>query len=150
MLSAKELTDNQISVDVASLLSLQKQAKHWQQLPTSKMLAPMAGQYLSRHKGQGLDFNEVRPYCAGDDVRHIDWKITAKQDKPYTKLYHEERERPIMIICDQSDSLFFGSQQQFKSVLAANLAMSIAWVSCYMVIKSAYLRLIINNNSPCL
>ncbi|BCE02513.1 DUF58 domain-containing protein [Marinicellulosiphila megalodicopiae] len=116
-------------VDVDNLFSLKEKAYHWLRIPHPKKLHMQSGQYISKHKGAGLDFNESRPYNEGDDIRHIDWRITARSGKAYTKVYHEERERPISILCDQSSSMFFGSQKQFKSVLAARLSMMITWLS---------------------
>lgn len=76
-----------------------------------------------------MEFAEVRPYQPGDDVRTIDWRVTARMQKPYTKLFQEERERPVFILVDQRSGMFFGSQQQFKSVFAAKLATCIAWAA---------------------
>lgn len=76
-----------------------------------------------------MEFDEVRRYQAGDDIRTIDWKVTARADGTYTKLFREERERPCHLIVDQRDSLFFGSTGQFKSVLAAELAVALGWAA---------------------
>jgi len=120
---------HQYKIDVQDLYALKEQAHHWLKIPHPKKLHMQNGQYISKHKGAGMDFNESRPYNEGDDIRHIDWRITARSGKPYTKVYHEERERPISILCDQSSTMFFGSQKQFKSVLSAKLSMMIAWIS---------------------
>jgi len=74
-----------------------------------------------------MDFEEVRQYAPGDDVRTIDWKVTARTRDPHTKVYNEERERPVLIIVDQSSSMFFGSQVSMKSVTAAEVAALGAW-----------------------
>lgn len=71
----------------------------------------------------------MRVYQAGDDVRTIDWRVTARTQEPHTKLFHEERERPIYIVVEQSPRLFFGSGRQFKSVLAAQAAALIGWAA---------------------
>ncbi len=89
----------------------------------------MAGQYLSRSRGRGLEFAEVRHYQAGDDVRSIDWRITARSGKPHTRLYVEERERPVLIFCDLRYTMQFGTKLRFKSVQAANLASLLAWAN---------------------
>lgn len=86
-----------------------------------------AGTKAATHLGRGMDFAEVRPYQAGDDVRHINWRLTARAGKPYSKIYQEERERPIYIVVDQSASMQFGTRTLFKSVLAAKLAAVYAW-----------------------
>ena len=86
-----------------------------------------SGSLVSRMRGRGIDFDEVRLYQAGDDVRNIDWKVTARKEKPHTKIFREERERPTMLVVDQRRSMFFGSQVRLKSVAAAEIAARIAW-----------------------
>ena len=85
-----------------------------------------AGLKLSKIKGRGADFAEVRPYQPGDDVRAIDWRGTARRDKPHTKVFHEQREQPALVLVDQRQSMFFGSTLRLKSVAAAELAARIA------------------------
>ncbi|HEY7774101.1 MAG TPA: DUF58 domain-containing protein [Marinagarivorans sp.] len=92
--------------------------------------ALMAGNVRTRYKGRGMSFAEVRPYQAGDDIRTIDWRVTARAQKTYTKLFEEERERPIFLMVDMRSSMFFGSQHQFKCVYAARMAVAIAWAAC--------------------
>lgn len=116
-----------VYVDLAQLLALRHLANLVDITSSIKKQAELAGIHMSRARGRGMDFDEVRIYQPGDDVRTIDWRVTARTQKPHTKLYKEERERPVMILADQSASLFFGSQQSFKSVLAARLATLIAW-----------------------
>lgn len=94
-----------------------------------KALTAIAGTHQSSFRGRGIDFDEVRVYEPGDDVRNIDWRVTARTGRPHTKLFREERERPIYIVVDQSQSMFFGSQQAFKSVTAAKAAAYLAWGS---------------------
>ena len=88
---------------------------------------PHGGSRLSRHRGRGVDFAEVRLYQPGDDVRSIDWRVTARKAKPHTKVYREERERPTLIVVDQSRAMFFGSRVRMKSVAAAECAALLAW-----------------------
>ena len=88
---------------------------------------PQFGSHHSRFKGRGMEFAEVRPYQPGDDVRSIDWRVTARKQAPHTKLFQEERERPVVIVCDQSPEMFFGSKRCLKSVLAAEAAALLAW-----------------------
>lgn len=88
---------------------------------------PQGGSRLSRHRGRGVDFAEVRLYQPGDDVRSIDWRVTARKAKPHTKVYREERERPTLIVVDQCRSMFFGSRVRLKSVAAAECAALLAW-----------------------
>ncbi|MDX1695353.1 MAG: DUF58 domain-containing protein [Ketobacteraceae bacterium] len=94
-----------------------------------KALTAIAGSHHSSFRGRGIDFDEVRIYEPGDDVRNIDWRVTARTGKPHTKLFREERERPIYIVVDQGQSMFFGSQEAFKSVVAAKAAGYLAWGS---------------------
>ena len=86
-----------------------------------------AGTKLSNFKGRGVDLAEVRAYQPGDDVRSIDWRVTARTNKTHTKIFREERERPTLIVIDQTQSMFFGSNTRLKSVCAAEIAARIAW-----------------------
>lgn len=95
--------------------------------PTRTIQSKLAGNYLAKSKGRGMEFDEVRHYQPGDDIRTIDWRVTARTGKTHTKLFREEMERPIFVLCDFSSSMFFGSKLLFKSVQAAHLAALIAW-----------------------
>ncbi|MDH3355568.1 MAG: DUF58 domain-containing protein, partial [Chromatiales bacterium] len=83
--------------------------------------------YQSHRRGRGMEFDEVRPYSAGDDVRSIDWRVTARSGKVHTKLYREERERAVILAVDLKQSMHFATRGVFKSVLAAKLAALMAW-----------------------
>lgn len=85
------------------------------------------GNYLSSFKGRGMEFDETRPYTPGDDVRNLDWRVTARTGKTHTKLFREERERPVFISLDARASMFFATRGMFKSVMAARLAALVAW-----------------------
>ena len=85
-----------------------------------------AGEYRSVFKGQGMEFSEVREYQPGDEVRSIDWNVTARMRKPYVKRYIEERELTVMLAVDLSGSERFGTQRRFKSELASELAAVLA------------------------
>ncbi|MFT3931455.1 MAG: DUF58 domain-containing protein [Spongiibacteraceae bacterium] len=87
----------------------------------------LLGNIRSAVRGRGLEFEEVRAYQAGDDVRNIDWRVTARSGKPFTKLFREEREKPLLIVVDQRQPMFFGSRHCFKSKLAAYLGAWLAW-----------------------
>jgi len=89
----------------------------------------MSGSHISKQKGRGVDFEEFRAYQPGDDIRQIDWRVTARTGRPFTKVFREERERPVIIGCDQSHNMFFGSQVAFKSVVAAEAAAIICWTT---------------------
>jgi len=86
-----------------------------------------AGSHLSAQRGRGLEFQEVRPYVSGDDRRTIDWRVTARRGKPHTKLFREERERPVWLLADLNPSLFFGTRRQLKSTVVVRAAALLAW-----------------------
>ena len=88
-----------------------------------------AGQYHSAFKGRGMSFSEVREYQYGDDVRDIDWNVTARFNKPYIKVFEEERELTVMLIVDLSDSLDFGTQVQTKREMLTEIAATIAFAA---------------------
>jgi uncharacterized protein (DUF58 family) len=91
-------------------------------LPQHPVYAILAGRHASKLRGRGLDFEEVRHYVAGDDIRNIDWRVTARTGETHSKVFNEEKERPTFIVLDQSTSMFFGSQRFVKSVAAAHAA----------------------------
>ena len=86
-----------------------------------------AGQYHTAFKGRGMAFSEVREYQYGDDVRDIDWNVTARFNKPYVKVFEEERELTVMLLIDVSGSLDFGTQKQLKSDMVTEIAATIAF-----------------------
>lgn len=88
-----------------------------------------SGERQSLLRGRGMDFADVRNYQVGDEIRHMEWRSTARTGKPHIKLYQEERERPIVLLVDFNTSMYFGTRVAFKSVLAARLAALIAWIS---------------------
>lgn len=94
----------------------------------SRAVSQLAGSSRSVFRGRGLDFDEVRVYQPGDDIRAIDWRVTARSGQAHTKLFREERERPTLIAVDQRRGMFFGSQR-CKSVLACQLAATLAWTA---------------------
>ena len=89
----------------------------------------MSGSHVSKAKGRGVDFEEHRAYQAGDDIRSIDWRVTARTGRPFTKIFREEREKPVIIGVDQSHHMYFGSQVSFKSVVAAEVAAILCWMT---------------------
>lgn len=86
-----------------------------------------AGQYHSAFKGKGMSFSEVREYQYGDDVRDIDWNVTARYNKPYVKVFEEERELTVMLLIDVSNSLDFGSIKQMKKDMVTEIAATLAF-----------------------
>jgi len=89
--------------------------------------APAAGAAVSRRLGRGLDFAETRSYQPGDDVRLIDWRVTARSGQAHTKLFVEERERPVLLVVDARASMRFATRGMYKSVMAARLAAVLGW-----------------------
>ena len=88
-----------------------------------------AGEYHSAFKGRGMSFSEVREYQYGDDVRDIDWNVTARFNKPYIKVFEEERELTVMLVIDLSDSLDFGTVRQTKRDMVTEIAATIAFAA---------------------
>ncbi|MFT3823726.1 MAG: DUF58 domain-containing protein [Chitinophagaceae bacterium] len=91
-------------------------------LPSHPVYSLLVGRHASKLRGRGLDFEEVRQYVPGDDIRNIDWLVTARTGKTHSKVFNEEKERPTFIVLDQSSWMFFGSQRYVKSVTAAQVA----------------------------
>lgn len=114
-------------ISLSQLLALRHKSVRINQAQSTKVMGSQSGIKLSKVKGRGIDFAEVRAYQPGDDIRAIDWRVTARKNKPHTKIFREERERPALIYVDQSQHMFFGSTQRLKSVAAAELAGRIAW-----------------------
>ncbi len=115
--------------DIRGLIQLRHAARVLDIPELNKMHNPLSGLLSSRFRGRGIDFAEVRIYQPGDDVRTIDWRVTARTQTPHTKMFQEEKERPVLILVDQSSSMFFGSRRVFKSVLAAETAALLAWTA---------------------
>jgi len=117
-----------VSVNLNMLIKLAKPAASLK-LFQSRIRALQSGGYISRAKGRGMEFDEVRLYQPGDDIRSIDWRVTARTGKTHTKLFREERERPIFISVDYRASMQFATRGVFKSVQAAKLAGILSWVA---------------------
>ncbi|MGF1758883.1 DUF58 domain-containing protein [Photobacterium sagamiensis] len=117
-----------VNLSLAELLQYKNQAVRWLP-PAQSVWSQLNGQHMSRQKGRGMNFSEVRPYQAGDDIRAIDWRVTARTGKTHTKLFTEEREQPVMLLIDISDSMKFGSQLMLKSVQAAHFASLLSWLA---------------------
>jgi uncharacterized protein (DUF58 family) len=116
-------------ISLQELLVQRYAAKVIEYVARSRSIAGISGLHISKLRGRGIDFEEFRPYQAGDDIRTIDWRVTARTGKPFTKVFREERERPVIIAVDQSSSMFFGSQVAFKSVVAAQAAAIFCWLA---------------------
>jgi len=115
-----------VAIDLAELIALGDRPLPAGR-PPGRQLADQQGSYHSRFRGRGMEFAEVRAYQPGDDARSIDWRVTARRGKPHTKLFHEERERPVLIALDYRRPMFFATRGRFKAVQASQLAALFAW-----------------------
>ncbi len=116
-------------VELDDLLSLRFAARELTLTPRQMSQSQLAGGVRTRFRGRGMEFEEVRHYQPGDDIRSIDWRVTARTQVTHTKLFREERERPVIVMLDQRSSMFFGSQHCFKSVVAAHTAALMGWAA---------------------
>jgi len=107
---------------LSHLRSLESAARKLSFLPRQPVRSVLSGRNASRLRGRGLSFEELRDYLPGDDIRTIDWKVTARTGSPYIRVYTEERDRPSYLVVDQRMSMFFGSTLNMKSVTAAEAA----------------------------
>ncbi len=114
--------DPRVRVDIAHLRALETRAKALRFLPRQPVHSVLNGRHASRLRGRGLNFEELRGYLPGDDIRAIDWKVTARAGEPYIRVMTEERDRPTLIVVDQRMSMFFGSVLNMKSITAAEAA----------------------------
>ena len=96
---------------------------HW----TRSIRARASGPFLSRLRGRGMEYDESRPYLPGDDIRQLDWRVTARTGQPHTKLFREELERPVLLCVDYRRAMFFATRGVFKAVQAARVASLMAW-----------------------
>jgi len=109
------------------LLSLKYKASRLFSPSARKVLSVAAGDQASPFRGQGLEFEEVRHYAPGDDIRNIDWRVTARTGLPHTKVFREERERSVVVCVDVNRAMRFGTQGTFKSIQAARVAALVGW-----------------------
>lgn len=116
-------------IDSANLVRLRKLAPLLPLAKQKKVLNDLSGNHSSFLRGRGMDYSEVRQYQAGDDIRTMDWRVTARTGKAHVKVFHEEKERPILLFCDMRAGMQFGSQRALKSVLAADVTALLAWAS---------------------
>ncbi len=114
--------DPRVRVSLDHLMKLEGPARALRFLPRQPARSVLNGRHASRLRGRGLNFEELRDYLPSDDVRSIDWKVTARTGKPYVRVFTEERDRPALLVVDQRMSMFFGSKHNMKSVTAAEAA----------------------------
>ena len=116
-----------VYVTLQDLIRLQYKARGFSFLPRQPVHSLLTGRHASRIRGRGLNFEEIRGYLPGDDVRTIDWKVTARTLKPHVRVFTEERDRPALLVVDQRVAMFYGSRKNMKSVTAAEVAAAGAW-----------------------
>lgn len=112
---------------VPDLVRIQYKARGYTLLPEQPSHSVLAGRHASRLRGRGLNFEEIRRYLPGDDIRHMDWNVTARTREAHVRVYTEERDHPVMLLIDQRQNMFFGSRRAMKSVVAAEVAALVAW-----------------------
>ena len=117
-----------VSVSQAGLIRLSGPARAIA-LDVLRVNSLQTGAYVSHFRGRGMEFDESRPYQPGDDPRSIDWRVTARSTTEYTKLFREERERPVLVVVDLRSSMHFATQGCFKSVNASRAAALLAWAA---------------------
>jgi len=117
-----------VSVSQSGLIRLSGPARAIA-LDVMRINSLQTGAYVSHFRGRGMEFDESRPYQPGDDPRNIDWRVTARSSEAYTKLFREERERPVLIMTDLRSNMHFATKGCFKSVNAARAAALLAWAA---------------------
>ena len=120
------MSDEAVRISVPQLVGL---SRHGASLPlhAGRIHARRSGDYQSPFKGRGMEFDESRPYQPGDDVRNIDWRVTARSGRTHTKLFREERERPVFLWVDFRAPMFFATRGRYKAVMAAHMASLLGW-----------------------
>ena len=116
-----------IYTNLRALVRLRYSARGFSYLPRQPVRSLLSGRKRSRLRGRGLDFDELRHYRPGDDIRTMDWRVTNRTGKPHVRVYTEERDRPVIVVVDQRLPMFFGSRKKMKSVVAAEVAALTAW-----------------------
>ncbi|PSW09991.1 DUF58 domain-containing protein [Photobacterium sanctipauli] len=119
--------DHRLYCDYANLVKLQAHADGFKLLPRLCAGSALVGRHHSAFRGRGLNFEELRHYQHGDDIRNLDWKVTLRTGKPHIRSYTEEKDRNVMICVDQRSSMFFSSVAVMKAVVAAEVAALTAW-----------------------
>lgn len=116
-----------VQVSIADLVSLQARAGQLPMRRAMRAKAALAGQHQSRFRGRGVDYLESRHYLPGDDIRNMDWRVTARTGRAHTKVFQEERERPVVLVLDRNPNMFFATRGMLKSALAARMGALLAW-----------------------
>ena len=116
-----------VYANLDDLIRVRFKARDFSFMPRQPVTSILSGRYASRLRGRGLNFEEMRRYLPGDDVRTIDWRVTARTRQPHVRVYTEEKDRSVLLLVDQRLNMFFGSRDRMKSVTAAELAALGAW-----------------------
>jgi uncharacterized protein (DUF58 family) len=116
-----------VYVSLDELMRLRARTTGISFLPRQPVHSILSGRRASRLRGRGLNFEEIRHYQTGDDIRTMDWRVTARTREPHVRVYTEERDRPVLLLVDQRQTMFFGSRRAMKSVVAAEAAALAAW-----------------------
>lgn len=119
--------DSRIYCEFSRLVRLQAQVHSFSFLPKMNAGTALAGRHNSRFRGRGLNFEELRHYQLGDDIRNLDWKVTIRTGKPHVRMYTEEKDRNVIVAVDQRSGMFFSSVNVMKSVVAAEIAALTGW-----------------------
>jgi uncharacterized protein (DUF58 family) len=122
----KRTAPSPIEVTLADLVRM-RPAGESLKLTAPRVRVAVEGGHVSPHKGRGIEFDESRPYQPGDDLRTMDWRVTARTGKPHTKVFREERNRPVFIWLDLRRPMLFATRGAFKAVRAAEVAALVAW-----------------------
>ena len=118
-----------VRADPDELIRLRLSARNLALTSKTPARSILAGAHRSRFRGRGMDYLESRGYQPGDDIRNMDWRVTARSGHPHVKVYEEERERPVVSLVDLSPGMFFATRGAFKSVVAARAAALIGWAT---------------------
>ena len=116
-----------VYANLDDLIRVRFKARDFSFMPRQPVTSILSGRYASRLRGRGLNFEEIRRYLPGDDVRTMDWRVTARTRQPHVRVYTEEKDRAVLLLVDQRANMFFGSRDRMKSVTAAELAALGAW-----------------------
>lgn len=127
--AAKKGQNPAIDVMAKTMVNTRHHARQLGMARMKKASSAISGLHDSRFRGRGMDYLESRIYQAGDDIRNMDWRVTARTGDAHTKLFQEERERPTYVILDSNASMFFGTKTKFKMVLASEIAAFLGWSS---------------------
>src|SRR5690554_7085733 len=113
-MNIEDFFTNGSQIDSANLVRLRNLAHLLPLAKQKKVLNDLSGNHSSFLRGRGMDYSEVRQYQAGDDIRTMDWRVTARTGKAHVKVFHEEKERPVLLLCDLRAGMQFGSQRALK------------------------------------